>query len=85
MDKIEKIIELCPTADDIYLNALVRICGCGVAFHLNNPLLSVKHLNNITLVSHNGDIGNPESYNAFQLRTLISYFKSQSISNPFIV
>lgn len=85
MDSIEKILDLCPTADDIYLNALVRICGFGITFHMNNPLLSIKSRNNKTLVSHNGDIWDPESINAQQLRALVLYYKSQSIHNPFMV
>ena len=85
MDNIEKILELCPTADDIYLNALIRICGFGVTFHMNNPLLSIISPNNVTLVSHNGDIGDPESINAKQLKDLVSYYRSLSISNPFMV
>lgn len=85
MDSIEKILELCPTADDIYLNALIRICGFGVTFHMNNPLLSIKSRNNVKLVSHNGDIGDPESVNARQLKALASYYQSQFIMNPFLV
>ena len=85
MDSIETIMELCPTADDIYLNALVRISGFGVTFHMNNPLLSVKSRNNIALVSHNGDIWDPKSINAQQLRTLVLHCKSLSINNPFNV
>lgn len=85
MDNIEKILELCPTADDIYLNALIRICGFAVTFHMNNPLLSIISPNNVTLVSHNGDIGDPESINAKQLKDLVSYYRSLSISNPFMV
>ena len=83
MDSIEKILDLCPTADDIYLNALIRICGFGVTFHMNNPLLSIKSRNNVTLVSHNGNIWDPDSVNAKQLKALVNYYKSQSISNPF--
>lgn len=83
MDNIEKIRELCPTADDIYLNALIRVCGFGVTFHVNNPLLSVKSRNNVTLVSHNGDIGDPNSKNASQLKQLVSYLETKAIHNPF--
>ena len=85
MDSIETIMNLCPTADDIYLNALIRICGFGITFHMNNPLLSIKSRKNVTLVSHNGDIGDPESRNATQLKALVMYYSSQSINNPFMV
>lgn len=85
LDSIETIVEICPTADDIYLNALIRICGFGVTFHMNNPLLSINSRNNVTLVSHNGEIGDPKSINASQLKALVSYYKSKSINNPFFV
>lgn len=85
MDTIEKIRELCPTADDIYLNALVRICGQGVTFHLNNPLLSVVAHNDVKLVDHNGDIGNPASVNAKQLKQLVAYLEGKGYDNPFEV
>lgn len=85
MDTIEDIRNICPTADDIYLNALIRICGMGVAFHMNNPLLSVKNKRNLSLVSHNGDIGDPNSENANQFKKLISYYLKKGIVNPFIV
>ncbi|WP_336533516.1 hypothetical protein [Bacteroides acidifaciens] len=83
MDSIEKIYELCPTADDIYLNALIRICGFGVTFHVNNPLLSVRSKGSIALVNHNGDIGDPNSVNAKQLKRLVAYYENMNIPNPF--
>lgn len=83
MDSIEKIRDLCPTADDIYLNALVRICGNSVTFHLNNPLLSVVTRNDIKLVNHNGDIGDFTSINAKQLKQLVAYLKEKGYDNPF--
>ena len=85
MDSIDKIMELCPTADDIYLNALIRICGFGVTFHMNNPLLSIKSRNNVKLVNHNGDIGDPESVNASQLKKLVACLSETGHGNPFIV
>lgn len=85
MDAIEKIRELCPTADDIYLNALVRICGYSVTFHLNNPLLSVVTKNDVKLVNHNGDIGDPTSINAKQLKQLVAHLKEKGYDNPFEV
>ena len=85
MDAIEKIRELCPTADDIYLNALVRICGYSVTFHLNNPLLSVVTTNDVKLVNHNGDIGDPTSINAKQLKQLVAHLKEKGYVNPFEV
>lgn len=83
MDSIEKIIELCPTADDIYLNALTRISGLGVTFHLNNPLLSIVNFNDNKLVSHNGNIGDNTSTNAKQMKALIEYLTVKFNKNPF--
>lgn len=83
MDDIETIRKLCPTADDIYLNALIRICNHSVTFHLCNPLLEIINSNNIKLVDHNGDITNPNSINAKQLKDLIKYLSSKGYDNPF--
>lgn len=85
MDDISVIRSLCPTADDIYLNALVRICGQQISFHLNNALLSIKNHQDIKLVDHNGEIGDPNSINARQLTNLVNYLESKGISNPFEV
>ena len=85
MDTIDKIIELCPTADDIYLNALFRVCGFGVTFHCNNPLLSIKIHKNQSLLSINGDIFSSDSSNALQLKKLVEYFTQKYGYNPFRV
>ncbi len=45
MDDISTILRLCPTADDIYLNALCRIAGCEVTFRNIYPLLSIENKN----------------------------------------
>lgn len=85
MDAIETIRTLCPTADDIYLNALIRIGGFGVTFHMNNPLLSVTSRTDSKLVTHNGDIGDPHSVNAGQLKALAAHLRARFRTNPFIV
>lgn len=79
LDSLNKIMELCPTADDVYLNALIRICGFGVTFHLNNPLLSIFNSKDVKLYTHNGDYDDVESPNAKQVQGLIKYLKG----NPF--
>lgn len=83
MDNIEIIRDLCPTADDIYLNALIRICGHGVTFHLCNPLLDIVNLHNFKLVDHNGNIADASSINAKQLKNLVKYLSSKGYKNPF--
>ena len=83
MDDIELIRKICPTADDIYLNALSRVSGYGITFHLNNPLLSIINRNDVKLVDHNGNIGSSDSNNAMQLRQLLHHFNEKYGVNPF--
>lgn len=83
MDSWEVIHKLCPTADDIYLNALIRLAGHNVTFHQNHPLLSIVNANDSKLVSQNGNIQDVNSVNARQLRTLSSYLTKKYGKNPF--
>lgn len=83
LDPLDVILDLCPTADDIYLNSLCKIAGYNTVFHMNNPLLSVTADNDKTLVSHNGAIGDPSSVNAGQLRNLIKHVNNIYKTNPF--
>lgn len=85
LDCWDIIHELCPTADDIYLNALTRISGYGVTFHQNYPLLSIVNNNDSKLVTHNGDIGDVNSINARQMKSLLGHFGSKGLKNPFNV
>ncbi len=83
MDNIDDITGLCPTADDIYLNALSRIAGCEITFRGIFPLLSVNNKNDQKLTDHNGNLFDPESVNAKQLRTLVSHVRDKWGYNPF--
>ena len=82
MDDLTTILTLCPTADDVYLNALIRISGFGVILLQNNPLLSIVNLKDRKLSIHNGNIGNAESENAKQIRCLTAYMKTKFGTNP---
>lgn len=84
LDTLTRIQEICPTADDVYLNALTRICGFGVVFHLNNPLLSIVNRNDSKLYDYNGDYDNSESHNAQQVRFVVRYMKELFNKNPFL-
>ena len=82
-DSWDVIHNLCPTADDIYLNALIRLAGHNVVFHQNHPLLSIVNSNDSKLVSQNGNILDVNSTNARQLRLLKSYLTKKYGKNPF--
>ena len=83
MDSIETILNLCPTADDIYLNALAQINGYKVTFHMNNPLLSVVVKDDSKLVDHNGGITDANSKNAEQMKALRKYYWEKYHFEPF--
>lgn len=85
MDDIETIWKLCPTADDIYLNAIVRLSGMEVTFMGVFPLLSITNRNDDKLTDYNGNLYSPTSTNAGQLRALVEYLKSKWNKNPFEV
>lgn len=83
MDFIDTILNLCPTADDIYLNALAQLNGYKVTFHMNNPLLSVLVKDDSKLVDHNGGITESNSNNAKQMRALRKYYLEEYHFEPF--
>lgn len=83
LDNIDTILSLCPTADDIYLNTLYKLAGYRTVFHMNNPLLSLTIKNDTKLISHNGNIGDPNSVNAKQFRQLLKYVLKLYGKNPF--
>lgn len=82
-DNIETIWKLCPTADDIYLNAITRLAGMEVTFMGVFPLLSITNSNDDKLTDHNGNLYSPTSTNANQLRALNEYLKHRWNKNPF--
>lgn len=83
MESIKTIMKLCPTADDIYLNALAQINGYKVTFHMNNPLLSIVVKNDSKLVDHNGEITEADSVNAYQMRALRKFYLEKYQFEPF--
>lgn len=84
LDDINTIMDLCPTADDIYLNAIVRLAGLDVTFKEVLPLLSIENKNDKKLTDHNGNLYDSDSKNANQLRALINYTLTLYGKNPFI-
>lgn len=76
---------LCPTADDMFLNGIIRLAGFDVVSHKQVPLLEVKNSKNRKLDTENGNIFHIDSKNADQLRALISYCKEKYRINPFKV
>lgn len=84
LDTIENILSLCPTADDVYLNGLVRISKCGITFCTCNPLLSIVNKNDTKLCDYNGELGDKQSPNAIQVKSLVEYFLKKYDINPFI-
>lgn len=83
IDDISTILSLCPTADDIYLNAISRIANCLTTFRSIFPLLSLKNKNDKKLHDQNGNLFSPQSVNAIQLRAVIDHFISKFNINPF--
>lgn len=85
LDDISVILNLCPTADDIYLNAISRLAGLDVTFKEVLPLLSIENKNDKKLTDHNGNLYSPTSKNADQLRALVAYCIDKYGVNPFII
>lgn len=85
MDDIETIMTLCPTADDIYLNSLIRLAGMEVTFMGVFPLLSITNSDDVKLTSHNGNLYSPSSANSVQLRALVRHCQDIFGRNPFDV
>lgn len=83
LDDIQVIMQLCPTADDIYLNAISRLAGLDITFREVLPLLSIENKNDEKLTDHNGNLYSPTSKNADQLRALVAYCVDKYGINPF--
>ncbi len=78
------IMDLCPTADDIYLNAISRLAGLDITFKEVLPLLSIENKNDFKLTSVNGNIYSSDSINTEQLRRLVKFFITKYGVNPFL-
>lgn len=85
LDEIETIYGMCPTADDIYLNYLIRLAGMEVTFKEVSPLLSIVNKNDVKLTDHNGHLYSSTSRNAVQLRHLVEYSLEKNGINPFAI
>lgn len=78
----EKVfLKICPSADDIWLNALIRLQGMGVLMLQANEgaILPIINSNDITLSSKN--LG--EELNDTQLKDVRNYFTSIFDVDPF--
>lgn len=84
-DDIDTIWRLCPTADDIYLNSIVRLAGMDITFRGVFPLLSITNNGDVKLTDHNGNLYSPDSVNASQLRNLVSHQQAKYGRNPFAI
>lgn len=84
IDPLEKIIKMCPTADDIYLNGIARIAKMDILVASNNPLITLMR-EKTSLLSENGTIGDPNSNNAKQLKALVKHCEEQYGINPFFL
>lgn len=73
---IETARLLCPLADDIWLNAMVRLAMRKMVLLKNGLILSIKIKNNITLKSQN----KTESKNDEQLANIIEFYNKKGIS-----
>lgn len=78
-------MRLCPTADDMFLNGIIRLAGFDVVSHKQVPLLEIKNPKNKKLDSENGNIFHTDSKNADQLRALINFCNEKFGVNPFKV
>lgn len=85
IDDKDNIMKLCPTADDIYLNAVARLAGLSITFKEILPLLSIENKDDKKLTDHNGNLYDSDSKNADQLRALVHYMLAKYGMNPFLI
>lgn len=83
MDNLDTIVKLCPTEDDMYLNALIKLAKLNITFHMNGPLLSIIIPNNVTLMEQNGKVGDYSSSNTLQVQKIIEHMTVKYGVNPF--
>lgn len=72
LTNINKAIELAPIADDIWLNAVVKLSKKQIVLLKNGRILSVYNKDNVTLASSNKGT----SKNDYQLESVIKYIKN---------
>lgn len=83
MDDLEVIFKMCPTEDDMYINALTKVSGLNVTFHMNGPLLNINIPNNSSLMDVNGSVGDVSSNNTRQVQNIIIHMVERFSKNPF--
>lgn len=76
LTNIEQALELAPTADDIWLNAVVKISKKPVVLLENGMVLPIHNLNNENLASSNKGL----SHNDKQLEAVWKYMSKYQIS-----
>lgn len=77
--KIEISRVLAPTADDIWLNAMVRLANLPLVVQRNNHVLSVTVENDERLCDTNVS----QSQNDIQIDAVVNHYKSEIGINPF--
>lgn len=83
MDTLDTIVGLCPTEDDMYLNALMKAKDFNITFHMNGPLLNIRIPNNSTLMQYNGSVGDMSSNNTKQVNNIVNHMIKKFGFNPF--
>ena len=76
---IDSAIKLAPLADDIWLNAIVKLNGVPILLLKNGLLLPVSIKHNVKLASEN----RVHSKNDEQLAAVVSHFMDVCHTNPF--
>lgn len=76
---IDLALKLCPSADDIWLNAMAKLSGCTYVKINNGVLLSVQYKDDRPLYASNVW----QNENDVQLTQIINYYKTNFNINPF--
>ena len=79
LTNIEKARQLTPLADDIWLNAMVRLAGRPIVMLKNGLFLEINNKNNVRLATENCSLNKNDE----QLNNIIDYFQKMNGCNPF--
>lgn len=83
MDDLNTIFSICPTEDDMYINALMKIAGINTTYHMNGPLLNIIIPDDTPLMALNGKVGDADSNNSIQVNHIIKHMILRFGKNPF--
>lgn len=72
---LDLALELCPKADDIWLNAMAKLGGCKYIKVKDGPILSVQNRNDAPLYKDNLS----QNLNDIQIKSVQQYYKSLSL------